>query len=232
MHALKKESGGPKNISPTVKKKKNKEKIKEDGKKNKTKLFGRKLKEKSENSDVSFDDVQVVFVTRPTEPKKVEEELSCSGAPESEDDHEDESSGVIENVLLEKTADGGVRIRINRIQTEEDKLQAAQNKMREHVFRELVNTEKSYYENLATIEKGLCQLTTKVLTDEEQKFAFSNIPTLVTAHATFFQILKKNLQTWSSNTLVGDIFIKNANFVPDYECYLTNYVTSLVYVFA
>jgi len=95
--------------------------------------------------DVSFDDVQVVFVARPTEPKKVEDEVVSDKERVEGEEHESHNGEVIENVLLEKTADG-VRIRINRIQTEEDKLLAAQNKMREHVFRELVNTKKSYYE--------------------------------------------------------------------------------------
>eukprot|EP01124_Arcella_intermedia_P000717 TRINITY_DN10393_c0_g1_i1.p1 TRINITY_DN10393_c0_g1~~TRINITY_DN10393_c0_g1_i1.p1 ORF type:complete len:1142 (-),score=278.39 TRINITY_DN10393_c0_g1_i1:110-3535(-) len=198
--------------------KRKKDKFVGDTKRSYTKLFSRK-KDKGENQD--FNDVQVVFVARPTEPKKVEE-----GAKQESDSNE-----FIENVIIERTLDG-LRIRINRIQTEEDKLIAAQHKMREHVFRELVNTEKSYFDNLSNLERGLSVPSAKILSAEELKFAFSNLTDIVSAHSIFFEVLKNALQCWNFETSVGQIFLHHGNFIKQYEPYLKNYVTSLVYVFA
>jgi len=99
-------------------------------------------------------------------------------------------------------------------------------------FRELVNTEKSYFENLSAIDKGLCFPTTKILTEDEHKLVFSNLSILVAAHNKFFEILKKELKDWSTTSLVGKIFLNHTQFITQYESYLTNYVSSLVYLVA
>eukprot|EP00698_Gefionella_okellyi_P014851 TRINITY_DN4134_c0_g7_i1.p1 TRINITY_DN4134_c0_g7~~TRINITY_DN4134_c0_g7_i1.p1 ORF type:complete len:618 (-),score=121.76 TRINITY_DN4134_c0_g7_i1:980-2833(-) len=101
---------------------------------------------------------------------------------------------------------------------------------RDHIFKEIVETEQRYVNGLAHIRKDymepLRELSTSsraLLTFEEVQAIFSSIDVLHRVNTELLNGLQQRAANWTHYTKIGDVFLNLAPFLKSYASYVNNY---------
>jgi len=104
-----------------------------------------------------------------------------------------------------------------------------QERRRLQIVKELLSTEEHYVQALSTISKVFLKpLRGKysgLLSPEKIRYIFGNIEQLLAYHKKFSKAMKERVDQWSSEQLIGDLFVNEASFLIIYSDYVTNYLT-------
>ena len=98
------------------------------------------------------------------------------------------------------------------------------NKSKMYVIQEMVTTEKSYLKGLEWLAKWKKELSeNNILNDNEITELFSNVfDNIVKLSQTFYEDITKRYESWSSESEVGDIYLKILPFFKLYTDYCNN----------
>eukprot|EP00026_Physarum_polycephalum_P003481 Phypoly_transcript_03493.p1 GENE.Phypoly_transcript_03493~~Phypoly_transcript_03493.p1 ORF type:complete len:737 (+),score=102.33 Phypoly_transcript_03493:194-2212(+) len=107
-------------------------------------------------------------------------------------------------------------------------------RQRNKVAFEILETEKTYVKNLDTLVKvfltplrELSRGPDPLVTSEDLTKIFSNCEMIAQIHKQLLESLEERMTKWSKTQLIGDIFVKWAPFLKLYTQYVSNYNVSL-----
>lgn len=98
------------------------------------------------------------------------------------------------------------------------------NKMKRNVVEEIIKTEETYQTGIEWLCKWKEELREQSLTTkEESDIIFSNIETILTISQTFLEIARKKAQSWTRESIIGDVFGQITPYFKLYMNYWSNY---------
>lgn len=103
-------------------------------------------------------------------------------------------------------------------------------------MKELVETEKTYADNLKVIVKMFLnplrnrpqnETGVTIITPQQTKFLFSNIEVILEMNTKFHDLLRERLEKWSDHQKIGDVFVSMSETFKLYTEYINNFNNSL-----
>eukprot|EP00727_Mastigamoeba_balamuthi_P000869 m51a1_g1078 putative pleckstrin domain-containing protein (1242) ;mRNA; r:9775-15834 len=96
---------------------------------------------------------------------------------------------------------------------------------RAHVVAELLTTEKTYVRQLSIVVREFVEPVKAMaaLSAQEQMGICANVDTLAVLHAKFLAQLTARVESWSEDSVVGDVLIEASKWFKLYKYYINNY---------
>lgn len=101
--------------------------------------------------------------------------------------------------------------------------------IREKVAMELLETERSYVEKLNTLVEvfEVPFREANILSNDQFVHIFSNLDVIRNFNTILLKDLEQIISNWTSNSLLGGVFLQMADFLKLYTTYINNYTSAL-----
>mmetsp|Transcript_15636 Transcript_15636/g.39954 ORF Transcript_15636/g.39954 Transcript_15636/m.39954 type:complete len:456 (-) Transcript_15636:83-1450(-) len=101
----------------------------------------------------------------------------------------------------------------------------AQAAVRARIAKEVLSTELSYIRSIKSLIQHLVEplRASPNITDRQVRQVCLNVPELLRHHIKFVTPLQRRVEGWSDSSVLGDIFLNETSFIPEYVEYITHY---------